>query len=125
MTDLAALAATTHRFESRYLDRIVGVLPDASERYRERSPVTRAGEIRVPTLVLQGAADKVVPPGQALALAEAIRASGGIVEYQSYPGEGHGWAAEATLLDTYERTERFLARHVLGAPAVHEDRNER
>ncbi len=124
VTDLAALAVTTHRFESRYLDRIVGVLPDEAARYRERSPVTRAGEIRVPTLVLQGDDDKVVPPAQAVALVEAIRASGGIVEHRSYPGEGHGWAAEATLLDSYERTERFLARHVLGDPGLAGDRAE-
>lgn len=116
VTDLAALAATTHRFESRYFDRIVGVLPDAAARYRDRSPVTRAGEIRIPTLVLQGDADKVVPPAQAVALVEAIRAANGVVEYQEYAGEGHGWAAESTILDAYERTERFLARHVLARP---------
>ena len=124
VTDLAALAATTHRFESRYLDRIVGILPAASARYRERSPVAVAGEIRVPTLVLQGDADKVVPPAQALALVEAIRASGGTVEHRSYAGEGHGWAAESTLLDAYECTERFLARHVVGRDTSGEERPE-
>ena len=74
-----------------------------------------------PTLVLQGDADKVVPPAQALALVEAIRASGGTVEHRSYAGEGHGWAAETTFLDAYERTERFLARHVVGRDASGEE----
>ncbi|MFO7589435.1 MAG: alpha/beta fold hydrolase [Acidimicrobiia bacterium] len=114
VTDLVALAATTHRFESRYLDRIVGPLPAEAARYQERSPVLRAGDIRVPTLVLQGDADKVVPPAQALALVEAIREAGGTVELEVYPGEGHGWATEPTIVDVYARTDRFLTRHVLG-----------
>jgi len=118
VTDLAALAATTHRFESRYLDRIVGRLPETLPRYRERSPVLRANEIRVPTLVLHGEADTVVPPAQARALVDAIRAAGGTVEHHTYAGEGHGWTAEATILDVYERTERFLVAHVLGARSV-------
>ncbi|HEU5302200.1 MAG TPA: alpha/beta fold hydrolase [Acidimicrobiia bacterium] len=124
VTDLAALATTTHRFESRYLDRIVGPLPAEATRYRERSPVACAGGIRVPTLVLQGDADKVVPAEQARALVDAIRDAGGTVELEVYRGEGHGWAAESTIVDVYARTDRFLTRHVLDrAPGREPDRD--
>jgi dipeptidyl aminopeptidase/acylaminoacyl peptidase len=115
VTDLFDLAGTTHRFESRYLDRIVGELPRDADRYRDRSPVTQAGAIRCPLLVLQGSADQVVPPAQARALVDAVRAAGGTVEHHEYEGEGHGWSATATVLDVYERTEAFLARNVLAA----------
>ena len=54
VTDLLDLAATTHRFESRYLDTLVGPLPECEDLYRERSPVHHAAEITVPVLVLQG-----------------------------------------------------------------------
>ena len=113
VTDLLGLAETTHRLESRYLDRIVGELPRDADRYRDRSPVTHAGAIRIPTLVLQGDADRVVPPAQAVALVEAIRAAGGTVEYHVYAGEGHGFAREETVLDMYARTEAFLRKWVL------------
>jgi dipeptidyl aminopeptidase/acylaminoacyl peptidase len=114
VTDLFELAASTHRFESRYLDRIVGELPRDAERYRARSPVTHAASIRIPTLVLQGDADPVVPSTQAAALVDAIRAAGGNVEHHVYEGEGHGWAREETVLDVYARMESFLRRWVLG-----------
>ena len=113
VTDLLGLAASTHRFESRYLDGIVGALPADADRYRERSPVTHASAIRIPTLVLQGDADRVVPPAQAAALVDAIRAAGGTVEQHVYPGEGHGFARAETVLDMYARIEAFLARWVL------------
>jgi dipeptidyl aminopeptidase/acylaminoacyl peptidase len=113
VTDLFDLAATTHRFESRYLDRIVGVLPLDASRYRERSPVTYADAISVPLLVLQGAQDKVVPPAQAERLVDAMRAAGRTVEYQLYEGEGHGWRMAGTVADELQRTESFLRTWVL------------
>jgi dipeptidyl aminopeptidase/acylaminoacyl peptidase len=113
VTDLFDLAATTHRFESRYLDDLVGVLPQAADRYRDRSPVTHAAAIDVPILVLQGDADKVVPPAQAQLLVDAVRAAGGTVEHHVYAGEGHGWSNPQTVQDDLERTFAFLERWVL------------
>ncbi len=113
VADLAALARTTHRFESRYLDRLVGVLPDAAEIYAARSPVELAADIRVPLLILQGADDLVVPPAQADRIVAAIRQSGGDVEHQSYEGEGHGLRQLTNVVDELERAERFLDEKVL------------
>jgi dipeptidyl aminopeptidase/acylaminoacyl peptidase len=113
VTDLFGLAETTHRFESRYLDRLVGELPEHAARYRERSPVTRAGDVAVPVLVLQGADDKVVPPAQAQLLVDTMRAAGAPVEHHVYEGEGHGWGREETIVDSLELIDAFLTRWVL------------
>jgi len=113
VTDLLELAQTTHRFESRYLDRLVGELPVAEDRYRARSPITHAAAIRVPLLVLHGDADKVVPPAQAARLVEAVRAEEDLVEHHVYAREGHGWGWPETVIDVYERVDAFLRRHVL------------
>jgi dipeptidyl aminopeptidase/acylaminoacyl peptidase len=113
VTDLFDLAATTHRFESRYLDRLVGALPEHADRYQARSPVGRAAEISVPVLVLQGADDAVVPPAQAQLLVDSMRGAGGTVEQHVYDGEGHGFSKEATIVDSIERIEAFLTRWVV------------
>jgi dipeptidyl aminopeptidase/acylaminoacyl peptidase len=115
VTDLFDLAATTHRFESRYLDRLVGPLPEAAEQYRARSPVTRAHEISVPALVLQGADDKVVPPAQAQRLVDSMRAAGATVEHHVYDGEGHGFSKAETIVDSLEQIDAFLTRWVVQA----------
>jgi dipeptidyl aminopeptidase/acylaminoacyl peptidase len=113
VADLFDLAETTHRYESRYLDRVVGPLPAAAALYRERSPVTHAGEIAVQLLVLQGDRDTTVPKAQADALVDALRRKGATVEYHVYEGEGHGWSKPDTVADELERSEKFLTRWVL------------
>lgn len=113
VTDLFELARVTHRFESTYLDTLVGPLPEHAQRYRDRSPITFAAEIRVPLLVLQGSDDEVVPRTQSDALVEAIRRVGGEVEYHVYEGEGHGFRRVEHVADQLARTEAFLDRWVL------------
>ena len=113
VADLFDLAETTHRYESRYLDKVVGPLPEAAALYRERSPVTHASEITVPLLVLQGDRDNTVPKAQADTLVEALRRRGSPVEYHVYEGEGHGWSKPETIADELERAEKFLTRWVL------------
>ncbi len=102
VTDLLALAASTHDFEARYLDRLVGPLPAAAAEYRRRSPVQRADEIDGAVLILQGLDDPVVPPSQATALVDALRQRGRRCEYLAFEGEGHGFrraeTTEAALL---------------------------
>jgi dipeptidyl aminopeptidase/acylaminoacyl peptidase len=113
VADLFDLAETTHRYESRYLDKVVGPLPEAADLYRDRSPVTHAAKITVPLLVLQGDRDKTVPKAQADAVVDAVRRAGGTVEYHVYEGEGHGWSKPETVADELGRAEKFLTRWVL------------
>jgi dipeptidyl aminopeptidase/acylaminoacyl peptidase len=113
VTDLFELAATTHRFESQYLDALIGRLPADADRYRDRSPITHAPDIKVPVLVLQGDEDRAVPKAQADAMVDAMRRAGAPVEYHVYAGEGHGFRKLENVVDELERTEAFLTRWVL------------
>ena len=113
VADLFDLDETTHRFEAHYLHSLVGPLPEAAERYRDRSPVNLASSIRTPLLILQGDADQVVPPAQTQAIADRLRSLGRVVELHLNEGEGHGWGRPETVIDELGRTESFLRRHVL------------
>ncbi len=108
VTDLRALAADTHKFEARYLDRLIGRWPEDEEIYIERSPVTHAHKISAPLLVLQGEDDMVVPPSQAEAIVDALRARDVDVTYHLYAGEGHGFRMEDTILKVLAAEEAFV-----------------
>ena len=110
--DLIDLNETTHRFESGYTVRMVGALPEAADVYRDRSPMARAAEIRVPVLFLHGDADDTVPVAQSAVMADALRAAGVPVERHVYEGEGHGWRRSETIADDFERIDAFLTRSV-------------
>ncbi|HUP53938.1 MAG TPA: prolyl oligopeptidase family serine peptidase [Methylomirabilota bacterium] len=106
--DLEDLARDTHKFESRYLDRLVGPYPAAAATYRERSPVHHLDEISCPVLVLQGLEDKVVPPSQAEAVVAALAANGVPHAYLAFEGEGHGFRGETAIRRTLEARLAFL-----------------
>ncbi len=106
--DLEALARDTHKFEARYLDRLVGPYPAMAERYRQRSPVHYLDEISCPVLVLQGLDDKVVPPAQAEAIVAALAANEIPHAYLAFEGEGHGFRGAAALRRTLEARLSFL-----------------
>ena len=106
--DLELLARHTHKFESRYLDRLIGPYPAMADRYRERSPIHYLDAISCPVLILQGLEDKVVPPAQAEALAEALAARGIPHAYLPFEGEGHGFRGEAAQRRTIEARLAFL-----------------
>jgi dipeptidyl aminopeptidase/acylaminoacyl peptidase len=91
VTDLVMFAATTHKFESRYTDWLLGPLPDALGVYRDRSPVTHADEIRAAVLIVQGLDDEVVPPSQAERIVDALERNGVPHVYLPLEGEGHGF----------------------------------
>ena len=91
VTDLVTFAETTHKFESRYMDWLLGPLPEALDVYRERSPVTHADGITAPVLIAQGLDDKVVPPAQAEEIVEALERNDVPHLYVPLEGEGHGF----------------------------------
>ena len=113
VSDLVALATETHKFEARYLDRLVGPLPDAAATYEARSPLVHAGEIRCPVIFFQGLDDHVVPPAQAEVLVGALRARGIPVAYVPIPGEGHGFRRAESIVSVAEAELAFFAE-VLG-----------
>ena len=117
VSDLAALAEATHRFEAHYTDTLVGPIdqPGVGERFRELSPIHRAERIRGPLLVLHGTDDAVVPITQSQELVGRIREAGGSVEYVAYDGEGHGFGDPANVRDDYDRTQSFLDEAVADA----------
>lgn len=91
VADLKLLAEHTHKFESRYLDWLIGPLPEAEEVYRERSPIFHADQIACPIVLFQGLEDRVVPPKQAELMAEKLRENGVPVALIEFEGEGHGF----------------------------------
>ena len=91
VSDLEALARDTHKFESRYLDRLVGAYPQQRQLYQERSPIHFTDRIACPVIFFQGLEDRVVPPNQTQAMVEALRAKGLPVAYVPFAGEQHGF----------------------------------
>lgn len=106
--DLEALARDTHKFEARYLDRMVGPYPAAAATYRERSPIHALDRIACPVLVLQGLDDKVVPPAQAEAIVAALAANGIPHAYVAFEGEGHGFRGADAIRRSLEAQLTFL-----------------
>ncbi|MBE9541183.1 MAG: prolyl oligopeptidase family serine peptidase, partial [Proteobacteria bacterium] len=85
--DLESLAKDTHKFESRYLDQLVGKYPEESKLYRDRSPLHHAKQIECPIIFLQGLDDPVVPPNQAEAMVDSLKDKGIPVAYIPFEGE--------------------------------------
>ena len=108
--DLEALVRDTHKFESRYLDRLVGPYPAQQAVYRERSPVHHTDRLSSPMILLQGAEDKAVPPSQAQSMFEAVKAKGLPVAYLLFEGEQHGFRRAATIKRALEAELYFYAR---------------
>ncbi len=107
VSDLLTLAEDTHKFESRYLDRLLGKLPQFKNIYEERSPIHCLDTFTAPLLVLQGDEDKVVPPNQAEMMVRALRSKGVRVEYKLYKGEQHGFRKADTIVDSLNRELAF------------------
>jgi dipeptidyl aminopeptidase/acylaminoacyl peptidase len=115
VADQFQLAAETHKFEARYLDSLLGPLPEAAAIYRQRSPVLHAAKIRRPMAVFQGSNDRVVPREQSDAIVQALARNNVPHLYHVYEGEGHGWRKKETIEHFYRTVEEFLRRHVLFA----------
>ena len=110
VADLEALALHTHKFESRYLDSMVGPYPEAKDIYVERSPVHYADQISCPMIILQGSEDKVVPQAQAEMMVEALEANSLPYAYLLFEGEQHGFRQAATIKRAREAELYFYGR---------------
>jgi dipeptidyl aminopeptidase/acylaminoacyl peptidase len=101
VADLELLAKDTHKFESRYLDGLVGPYPEAKSIYEERSPKSRPEAISCPCIFFQGSADRVVPPQQSEVMVETLKNKGIPVSYVLYEGEGHGFRVAENVKRTH------------------------
>lgn len=115
ISDLMHLVRDTHKFEARYLDRLVGPLPQAAQVYAERSPIATADRIIRPLALYQGADDRAVPRAQADMMAAALLRRGIPHLYQVYEGEGHGWRRKDTIEHFWTSVAAFLERHLVYA----------
>lgn len=109
VADLRMLAAETHDFEARYLDGLVGPLPEEEQLYIDRSPLTHVDQISAPVLLLQGSEDPVVPPSQSEAIRDGLRERGVPHAYVLFEGESHGFRRSETIIEAVETELRFLS----------------
>ena len=119
VSDLGLLAADTHKFESRYLDQLVGPYPAAKEIYDERSPINHLDKFNCPVILFQGLEDRVVPPNQAEAILHALQKKGVPVSYVPFEGEQHGFRQAANIIRCHEAELYFYGR-ILGFRPAHE-----
>ena len=108
--DLEALAKDTHKFESRYLDQLIGPYPERQALYVERSPVHHTERLNSPMILFQGLEDKAVPPAQAQAMFDAVRAKGLPVALLMFEGEQHGFRRAETIRRVLEAELAFYGR---------------
>nr|MDQ3553720.1 prolyl oligopeptidase family serine peptidase [Chloroflexota bacterium] len=115
--DLEALARDTHKFESRYLDGLVGPYPEARALYQERSPINDTDRLSSPLIVLQGEDDRVVPIAQAEQLVAALDAKRIPFAYLAFAGEGHGFRRAENMARALEAELSFYAQLFQFEPA--------
>jgi dipeptidyl aminopeptidase/acylaminoacyl peptidase len=114
VSDLEALAKDTHKFESRYLDGLVGPHPERRDLYLARSPVHFADRLSVPIAFFQGAEDAIVPPNQTEAMVAALKAKGLAFQYLLFDGEQHGFRRSQTIKRTLDAELYFYSTFLSG-----------
>jgi dipeptidyl aminopeptidase/acylaminoacyl peptidase len=113
VSDLEALARDTHKFESRYLDTLIGPYPQQKALYEARSPISHLDRFRTPLIIFQGSDDPVVPRSQAIMILEALRARRTPVAYLEFAGESHGFRKSETIIAS-KQAELYFYGRVLG-----------
>jgi dipeptidyl aminopeptidase/acylaminoacyl peptidase len=110
ISDMTVLARDTHKFESRYLDSLIGPLPQSQAVYDERSPLHHLDGFRSPLIVFQGADDAVVPPNQSALIVDALRSRGIPLAYVLFPGEGHGFRKPENIVRSLQSELSFYGQ---------------
>ncbi|HLO48979.1 MAG TPA: S9 family peptidase [Kamptonema sp.] len=110
VSDLEALATDTHKFESRYLDGLIGPYPERQDLYKQRSPIHFTERLSCPVIFFQGLEDRVVPPNQAEMMVAAIKAKGLPVAYIAFEGEQHGFRRAENIKKTLDGEFYFYSR---------------
>ena len=110
VSDAEALAKETHKFESRYLDNLIGPYPERRDLYLQRSPIHFTDKLSCPVIFFQGLEDKVVPPNQAETMVEALRQKGVPVAYVAFEGEQHGFRRAENIKRALDGELYFYSR---------------
>ncbi|HEX7531492.1 MAG TPA: S9 family peptidase, partial [Pyrinomonadaceae bacterium] len=110
VSDAEALAKETHKFESRYLDNLIGSYPERRDLYRQRSPINFTDRLSCPVIFFQGLEDKVVPPNQAEMMVAALRRKGVPVAYVAFEGEQHGFRRAENIKRSLDGELYFYSR---------------
>jgi dipeptidyl aminopeptidase/acylaminoacyl peptidase len=110
VSDVGALFMGTHKFESRYGDRLVGPYPERKDLYRERSPINFTDQVSCPIILFQGLEDKVVPPDQSLRFYQAVRGKGLPTAYVPFEGEQHGFRRKENMERSIELELYFYSK---------------
>jgi dipeptidyl aminopeptidase/acylaminoacyl peptidase len=117
VADAETMTGDTHKFESRYLDLLIGPYPEQAEVYRERSPINHVDRLRVPVILFQGLEDKIVPPNQAETMVAALERNGIPHAYIAFEGEQHGFRKAETNIRCLESELYFYGRIMDFEPA--------
>ena len=112
VSDLASMTRDTHKFESRYLDSLIGPYPEREDLYRERSPITFAERLSAPVIFFQGDEDEVVPVNQTELMVAALRKKGTPVGYLLFSGEQHGFRKAENIKRALDAELYFYAVNV-------------
>jgi dipeptidyl aminopeptidase/acylaminoacyl peptidase len=110
VADLRGFAEHTHDFESRYLDGLIGPLPEYDALYAERAPVGHVNDATCPVLLLQGLDDPVVPPAQSESIAADLAAHGIPYAYIAFEGESHGFRKAENIVASLEAELSFYGQ---------------
>jgi dipeptidyl aminopeptidase/acylaminoacyl peptidase len=113
VSEIEIFTQETHKYESRYLHRLVGPFPERRDLYYERSPINFVDHINCPLILFQGLEDKVVPPNQAEMMFDAVRAKGLPVAYVPFEGEQHGFRQAPNIKRALD-SELFFYSKVFG-----------
>ena len=110
VSDVEALARETHKFESRYLERLIGPYPERADLYRQRSPIHSTDRLSCPVIFFQGLEDEVVPPNQAETMFEVLKDKGLPVAYVPFEGEQHGFRRAENIRRALDGQLYFYSR---------------
>jgi len=115
VSDLTVFVGDTHKFESRYLERLIGPYPERADLYFERSSINFTERLSCPIIFFQGLEDKIVPPNQAELMVEALRRKRLPVAYVAFEGEQHGFRKAENIKRALDGELYFYSR-VFGFP---------
>ncbi|MCI0680043.1 prolyl oligopeptidase family serine peptidase [bacterium] len=111
VSDLEALAKETHKFESHYMDTLIGgSYPDAKDVYEARSPIYHIKKIKNPVIFFQGTEDTIVPPNQSQEMYDALKERGVKTALVLFEGEGHGFRKKSSIIETAEGELYFYSK---------------